>query len=206
MLWEIWVGNAPANFSIIRAIAIKSDRDATPYYSYQFQIGTINMNLRHLAIGFSAFSLLQLCALTISPNGRLSVGIEPASASNQTDGLWRQYFGGRKIVEFNNYSSSYGGGGMSSKKELHFCSNGQFAYAADSSVSMNVSGANGSSSGSNSSTGTWKIIESNRSMVAIEFASSAGERQQGAFAIGQDGRLYNGSGKKLLTTASDACN
>lgn len=162
----------------------------------------------HKLFGFSSIALLstaivQLAAPIVS--GTISIGIQPATASKQTDQQWRQYLGGRKIVEFSSYSSGYGGGGMSSKKELHICSNGEFAYAAQSLVSMDVSGASAGSSGRNRSTGTWKIIESNQSVVAVEFTSSTGEKEQGALGFGQDGRLYNGSGKKLLTAPSDAC-
>ena len=139
--------------------------------------------------GFSSIALLstalvQLADLSVSST--ISIGIQPATASKQTDRQWQQYLGGRKIVEFANYSSSFGGGGMSSQKELHICGNGQFAYAAQSSVSMDVSGANGGSSGKNRSTGTWKIVESNQSVVAVEFTSSAGEKEQGVLGFGQD--------------------
>ncbi len=163
------------------------------------------MNLRQLTIGLTAFSLLQLAVPSISSNGKISIDLPTATASQQTDRLWRKYLGGRKIVEFSSYSSGYGGGGMSSKKELHFCSNGQFAYAAQSSVSVDVSGASAGGSGGDRRMGTWKILESNKSLVAIEFMSSAGEKQQSILGLGQDGRLYNNAGKKLLTTSSDAC-
>lgn len=157
---------------------------------------------------FSGIALLSTAIVQLADpivSGAISIGIQPATASKQTDRQWQQYLGGRKIVEFSNYSSSFGGGGMSSQKELHICGNGQFAYAAQSSVSMNVSGANGGSSGRNRSTGTWKIIESNQSGVAVEFTSSTGEKEQGVLGFGQDGRLYNGDGKKLLTAPSESC-
>ncbi len=158
--------------------------------------------------GFSSIALLSTALVQLADpsfSGTISIGIQPATASKQTNQQWQQYLGGRKIVEFSSYSSGYGGGGMSSKKELHFCSNGRFAYAAQSSLSVDVTGASAGGSGRNSSIGTWKIIESNQSVVAIEFLSSAGEKQQSVLGLGQDGRLYNDAGKKLLTTSSDAC-
>jgi hypothetical protein len=133
------------------------------------------------------------------------LSIAPAIASQQTDLQWKKYLGGRKIVQFSNYSSSFGGGGMYSQQELHFCSNGRFDYVSESSVTMNAGEVSGSSGGTNRSTGTWKIIESNPQLVLIEFVSSEGEKQRSLLGFGQDGRLYNDAGKRLLTTASNAC-
>lgn len=129
----------------------------------------------------------------------------PAIASKETDRQWKKYLGGRKIVHFSNYSSSFGGGGMSRQSELHFCSNGQFAYASESSVSMSAGDMSGNSAGTNRGQGTWKIIESNPQLVLFEMTSSEGEKHRSVFGMGQDGRLYNAAGKKLLTTASNAC-
>jgi hypothetical protein len=119
--------------------------------------------------------------------------------------LWLKYLGGRKIVQFERYSSGNGGGGISSKKELHFCTNGQYSYGSQGSFSANVPGASASGSGGNGNSGAWKIIESNQSLVAIDFVSSTGEKQRSLLGFGQDGRLYNNAGDKLLTAPSDAC-
>ncbi|WP_310485306.1 hypothetical protein [Chamaesiphon sp. VAR_48_metabat_403] len=163
------------------------------------------MKLHQLTIGLTVTFLLQLVAPSISPTGRISIDIQSANATQQTDGLWLKYLGGRKIVQFERYSSGNGGGGISSKKEFHFCTNGQFAYGSQGSFTANVPGASASGSGGNSITGTWKIIESNQSLAAIEFAGSTGEKQQYLLGFGQDGRLYNRAGDKLLTAPSDAC-
>jgi hypothetical protein len=50
-------------------------------------------------------SIVGLVALLLFP-----LSIPPASASQQTNVQWKKYLGGRKIVQFSNYSSSFGGG------------------------------------------------------------------------------------------------
>ncbi len=163
------------------------------------------MKLPQLTIGLTATFLFQLVAPSFSSNGNISIDIQSANATKQSDGLWLKYLGGRKIVQFERYSSGNGGGGISSKKELHFCSNGQYAYGSEGSFSAIVPGASASGSGRNSSSGTWKIIESNQFLAAIEVVSSTGEKEQYLLGFGQDGRLYNRAGDKLLTAPSDAC-
>ena len=164
------------------------------------------MNLNKLTIGLSAIALIQISAPTISSSGKLSIGVEPAAASKQTNSLWKKYLGGRKVVQFSSYSSGYGGGGgMRSKKELHFCSNGQFAASSSSSVVIDVPGASASDNGSDSETGTWKIIESNQAVVKLEITPNGGAKIVTAIGLGQDGKLYNNTGTRLFTDSSDAC-
>ena len=163
------------------------------------------MKLHQLTIALTATFLFQLVAPSISPNGNISIDIQSASATKQTDKLWLKYLSGRKIVQFERYSSGNGGGGISSKKELHFCTNGQYAYGSEDSFSAIVPGASASGSGGNSSSGTWKIIESNQFLAAIEVISNSGDKRQYILGFGQDGRLYNRAGDKLLTAPSDAC-
>lgn len=153
------------------------------------------MNLRRFAIG----------AIALFPLASATIGTPSAMASQQTDDQWRQFLNGRKIVQLSNYSSSFGGGGMSSKTELHFCGDGQFAFASESSVSMSGGDLGGSSSGQERSTGSWKIVESNPQVVLLDFVSTQGQRDQVLLGFGQDGRLYNGTGKRLLSDASEVC-
>lgn len=156
------------------------------------------MKLRQLAIGTILFFPLASVFVTM-------LSTPSAIASQQTDAQWRQYLNGRKIVLLSNYSSSFGGGGMSSKSELHFCSSGQFAFASESSVSIASGDLSASNGGQESSTGNWRIVESNSHAVLLEFINTQGQKQQSIVGFGQDGRLYNDAGKRLLTAASEAC-
>lgn len=148
-----------------------------------------------------------LCAIALIPISFSIVSASdtmPANASKQTDRQWKQYLGGRKIVHFSRYSSSFGGGGSSSQSELHFCKNGQFAYASQSSVSMSAGDVSGNSNGRDGNVGTWKIIESNQQAVVVEVADNNGQKGQFALGFGNDGKLYSG-GKRFFPAPSDAC-
>jgi hypothetical protein len=168
------------------------------------KLGTPKMKPHH-------FILWAIALLPISFSLVSAIDSKPAIASKETDGQWKQYLGGRRIVQFSNYSSSYGGGGMSSQFELQFCKNGKFTYASESSVSMSAGDASGNSSGQDKVNGNWTIIESNPQVVLLEFVYSDGIKDNDGLkerfilGLGEDGRLYNNAGKKLLTDVSNAC-
>ena len=167
------------------------------------------MKLDQLTIGLTAIALLQMFVPTISSGSKISFGLDSASASSSTDATWRKYLGGRKIVEQSSYSSGYGGGGgMRSKKEIHFCSDGQVGFVSTSSVVINVPGIDGSSGNdSTAAVGTWKITKSDRSKVTLELGDpTTGQKIDSVILMGQDGRAYNLNGKQLITTKSEACN
>ncbi len=167
------------------------------------------MKVHQLTLGLTAIALLQMFIPTISSGSKIGFGINPATASSSTDAGWRQYLGGRKIVEQSTYSSGYGGGGgMRSKTEIHFCSDGQVGVVSSSSVVINVPGIDGSSGNDNStSIGTWKITKSDRSKVTMELGDpTTGQKIASVLLKGQDNRLYNINGKQLVTTKSEACN
>jgi hypothetical protein len=157
------------------------------------------------------FILWAIALLPMSFSLVSAIDNTPAIANQQTDGQWKQYLGGRRIVQFSNYSSGYGGGGMSSQFELQFCKNGKFTYTSQSSVSMSAGDASGNSSGQDSVAGTWKIIESNPQVVLFEVTysdgikDSEGLKERYIIGFGADGKLYNNAGKKLLTEANNAC-
>ncbi|MEP7339110.1 MAG: hypothetical protein ABI977_15345 [Acidobacteriota bacterium] len=70
---------------------------------------------------------------------------------------WQQRLRGKKLVFMSSYNSGGGGGGMSSKTEILLNQNGTFRVYSESSVSMSVPGANGSSGGTKQAKGTWRI-------------------------------------------------
>ncbi len=146
-----------------------------------------------------------LCAFSLIPMSFSVVSAIPANASTQTDGLWKQYLGGRKIVQFQNYSSGNGGGGLSGKTEIHFCRNGQIIAGSQNSFTVNAGNSSINSSGKNGGTGTWKIIESNQQAVRIQSTdNNNGQTMQFDLAMGNDRKIYN-NGNKFFPGPSDVC-
>lgn len=104
------------------------------------------------------------------------------------------------------YSSGNGGGGLSSRKEIHFCSNGEMAITASSSISVNARGSSYSDGGSQKYTGTWKIMQSNEYQVVMEVIdASSGEKGYMNIGYKQDKKLYSANGNRLFHVPSDLC-
>jgi hypothetical protein len=150
------------------------------------------------------FALYALTLIPMSFSVVSAIDTAPANASTQTDGAWKQYLGGRKIVRFQNYSSGNGGGGISGKTEIHFCKNGQLIVADSNSFTVNAGNSNINSSGQNGGTGTWKITESNERAVAIAVKDNSGQTQQFVLTAGDDRKIYS-NGNKLFPGPSDVC-
>jgi hypothetical protein len=105
------------------------------------------------------------------------------------------------------YSSDSGrGGGFSSKKEVHFCSNGEFAYNSNSSMTVNAGASSAASASNGDSTGTWKIVESTQNRVIMEITDKSGGKANVLFGIGKDGKLYDGANTRWFHVDTDACN
>ena len=128
-----------------------------------------------------------------------------ANSNSQTDLAWKEYLGGRKIVQFQNYSSGNGGGGISGKTEIHFCKNGQIIAGSQNSFTVNAGNSNINSSGQNGGNGTWKILESNQQAVRIQATdNSSGQTMQFDLAMGDDRKIYS-NGNKFFPGPSDVC-
>jgi len=77
---------------------------------------------------------------------------------------WKEKFQNAKLTYMDSYYSSGGsyngfstGGGYSTTKEIHLCSQGYFRYKSSDFTSMDTGGAFGSSHGGSSGDGTWEI-------------------------------------------------
>ena len=70
--------------------------------------------------------------------------------------------------------SSGSAGGYSSRTDVHFCANGQFALSGNSSVSVDVGGAYGYTGGDSQGSGTWRIItEGQIAGIELRYARAA---------------------------------
>lgn len=152
------------------------------------------------------FVLCALALIPISSSFVSAIDTTPVNASEQTNRLWEQYFGGRKIVSFSRYTSGNGGGGMSSTSEFHFCKNGNYIYGSQSSIAVHAGNMSANSNSKDDNTGTWKVLGSNSQKVLMELTDSDGtNKRQSVYTMGTDKRLYGSSGKKLLTGPSQTC-
>jgi hypothetical protein len=96
----------------------------------------------------------------VTPSGPQAVDRSPLAQQ------WQQRLRGKKLTFLSSYNSGGGGGGMSSKTEVWLNSDGTFRVYSESSVSIYVPGANGSSGGTRQVRGTWRIyVQAGRPML-----------------------------------------
>ena len=94
-----------------------------------------------------------------SPSAPPPVAQPPAGSSSDPGAsrLWSERLAGQALNYFSTYNSGGSSGGMASHKVLHLCPDGRFTYLGDSSVTMNVPGASGSSGGRTGFRGQWAL-------------------------------------------------
>ena len=81
----------------------------------------------------------------------------PVPAPNDLDPMWADLLTGQALNYFSSYNSGGGGGGMATRRILHLCPNGRFAYFGEGLTTMNVPGATGSSGGRDGFEGHWSL-------------------------------------------------
>jgi hypothetical protein len=124
----------------------------------------------------------------------------PAAGMDQQ---WSRLLTGQMLHYFSRYNSGAGGGGMQSHKVLHLCSDGRFSYAGDSSMTMNVPGANASGGGRGGSRGQWRIESPTQTTAVLVLIVDGGSPMR--WQLGYDGDKTFLNGQRWLRAASDAC-
>lgn len=71
---------------------------------------------------------------------------------------WKQWLSDMSLRRMSSYSSGTSGG-SSSQSRIDLCANGFFSYTSSSSVSIDVGGVFGNSSGNNSGQGKWEVLD-----------------------------------------------
>ena len=120
---------------------------------------TTKLDAREIALQEIAASVASKQA-SGQPQSSASAEASPGSQAVDRSPLaqqWRQRLRGKKLVYLSSYNSGGGSGGMSSKTEIMLNADGTFRVYSESSVSMSVPGANGSSGGTKQAKGTWQI-------------------------------------------------
>ncbi len=139
-----------------------------------------------------------------APGAAPSTPAPPAGALHDGTPLareWSQLLAGRKLTKMESYSSG-SSGGYSSRADAYLCSNGEFLYRDQSSVSVDVGGAFGNSSGQGGEQGRWRIITQGQ-VAGIEFRMANGNVAQ-ARLDRQDGKTFV-DGQRVLVTPAEIC-
>lgn len=114
---------------------------------------------------------------------------------------WSQGLAGRKLTRISSYSSG-DAGGYSAREELTLCSNGEYLYRGNSSVSVDVGGASGSSSGASGDTGRWRVVTQGQA-AGLELRAQNG--QVTLVRLDFQDNLVHIDGGKVYRTAAEVC-
>jgi len=150
--------------------------------------------LRSTAVANVAASLSRQAAAAPAPAPQ-TMSSAPAAATAANSAMasqWDQRLRGRKLYQFSNYNSGYGGGGMNSQKTLLLSANGTFDFRHSSATSIYVSGANGGSTSQGGSQGHWRIYEQ-AGKVMLELTPSNGPVENIVLTSNAGKTLLNGN-------------
>jgi hypothetical protein len=141
----------------------------------------------------------------------------PAEASGASKGAtgtplvreWTAHLAGKKITYIDSYSSSDAGGygGYSDRWEAYLCRDGTFQFRSRSSVNADVGGVFGGSSGSDSFTGQWRIVEHNgQAILQYQRSELVGTDEGQWVALAhRDGETYFDGSRVYVTADNDLC-
>jgi hypothetical protein len=138
--------------------------------------------------------------------GQSPGGVAPAQPGALDDGTplgreWSQGLAGRKLTRISSYSSG-DAGGYSAREELTLCSNGEYLYRGNSSVSVDVGGASGSTGGASGNTGRWRVVTQGQA-AGLELRAQNG--QLTLVRLDFQDNLVHIDGGKVYRTAAEAC-
>ncbi len=135
---------------------------------------------------------------------RTSTGRELApgfSESGPEVQRWIQFLAGNKLTRMSSYSSG-NAGGYSSRTDVYLCSDRSFAMRGENSVSVDVGGASGSSSGADGGQGQWYVITNGQAIgLILEYAS--GEIQE--FRMEYQNQETYANGERVYLTPAEVC-
>ncbi|MGF1638204.1 MAG: hypothetical protein ACFCUU_14085 [Cyclobacteriaceae bacterium] len=112
---------------------------------------------------------------------------EPKAA--EVSAQWQQMLADMSLRRMSSYSSGTSGGSNSSTR-IDLCSNGYFSYSSNSSMSIDVGGVFGNSSGSNNGTGQWKVLDGANGTGILELHFNDGRLWKYEVTINQKGETF----------------
>ena len=116
---------------------------------------------------------------------------------------WASVLTDQALNYFSSYNSGGGGGGMASHRVLHLCSDGRFTFAGDSSVTMNVPGASGSSGGRSGFRGRWSVESPTDTTAVLVLVGDDGRELR--WPLRWDGSKTFLNGQRWLRERSRVC-
>jgi len=114
---------------------------------------------------------------------------------------WIQFLAGNKLTRMSSYSSG-SSGGYSARVDVYLCSDHSFAMRDESSVSVDVGGASGSSGGVGTAQGQWYVI-TNGQVVGLILEPRGGEPLQLRMDH-QNGATF-ADGERVYVTPAEVC-
>lgn len=114
---------------------------------------------------------------------------------------WYQFLAGQQATKMERYSSGLDGG-YTARTDVHLCPDGSFLGTSESSVSMDVGGAFGNSSGNESQGGRWRII-TQAGVAGVELAYDGGGVEQVRLELRDGATFVNGT--RWYITPSEVC-
>ena len=195
-------------------------------------IGTIDLGQATgwIAMGFQGATLIAIIAeidpstgqpdldngyrLDFTRTGAASGGssaqapVAEADAGSSNTPLVQQWLGhlrGKKLTYMDSYSSSDAGGsgGYSERWDAYLCSDGRFQYRSRSRMNIDA-GAYGSSSGNNSFSGRWRVVEA-QGQAVLQYQRDDGRVDWATLSL-RGGSTYLDDMRVFVTNENDVCN
>jgi hypothetical protein len=117
---------------------------------------------------------------------------------------WRQNLQDVRLTYMSSYSSnSYGSyGGSNSKTVIDLCAQGYFTYYRSSSLSIDVGGAFGNSSGQDDGQGKWQVVANASNQPVLRLNFDNGEVYEYVLSMDGNKTMLNGN-RYFRTTKAD---
>jgi hypothetical protein len=127
----------------------------------------------------------------------------PPPVPSDVDPMWATLLTGQALNYFSSYNSGGGGGGMASRRILHLCANGRFAYSGEGLTTMNVPGATGSSGGRNGFQGRWSLESPTQTTATLVLTVDDGQELRWRLRYVDKKTFVNG--QRWFREPSSAC-
>jgi hypothetical protein len=154
---------------------------------------------RRPARGTSGFSpIRRKCPGRTSTGRKLAPGFTENHPQAQE---WVSFLAGSKLTTMSSYSSG-SAGGYSARTDIYLCSDRSFVMREESSVSVDVGGAFGSSGGTGNGRGRWYVI-TNGQVVGLVLEFDNGETQE--FRMEYENEQTYANGERVFVTPAEVC-
>jgi hypothetical protein len=134
----------------------------------------------------------------LAGSARLQTPRAPAGLA----GEWTSMLSGRMFKHFDRYGT--GGGGYTSERTLHLCSDGSYLYQGDSSFGINVPGAGAGGGGRSQAAGRWRIDEANQQEAILVLEASDGSASRPVLSRDAS-QSFHLDRNRVYWDRSDAC-